>query len=53
MTFHCDCIFYYASDLERSIRFYSEVHGCKFLWRDVVARFDSDGVLWELVPDSP
>lgn len=50
MTFHFDCIFYYVADLERSIRFYTDVLGFKLLSRDAVARFDVDGVLFEIVP---
>jgi catechol 2,3-dioxygenase-like lactoylglutathione lyase family enzyme len=48
--FHFDCVFYYASDLERAISFYSDVLGLTVSSRDVVARFDIDGVLFELVP---
>ena len=50
MKFHFDCIFYYVSDLERSIRFYRDVLGLKLVSRDIVARFDIDGVLFEVVP---
>lgn len=50
MKFHFDCVFYYVSDLERSIRFYRDVLGLKFVSRDIVARFDIDGVLFEVVP---
>ncbi len=50
MTFHFDCIFYYVSDLERGIQFYRDVLGFKCVSRDVVARFDIDGVLFEIVP---
>jgi catechol 2,3-dioxygenase-like lactoylglutathione lyase family enzyme len=49
MEFHFDCIFYHVSDLERSIRFYRDLLGLKFLSQDAVARFDIDGVLFELV----
>ena len=45
-----DCVFYYVSDLRRSIRFYSEVLGLGLTSQDLVARFDVDGVLLELVP---
>jgi len=48
--FHFDCIFYYVSDLERTISFYSDVLGLRLTSKDVVARFDIDGVLFELVP---
>ncbi|MGB7847899.1 MAG: VOC family protein [Candidatus Acidiferrum sp.] len=50
MTLHFDCIFYYVSDLDRSIRFYRGILGFKLISRDTVARFDIDGVLFELVP---
>jgi catechol 2,3-dioxygenase-like lactoylglutathione lyase family enzyme len=36
--------------MERAISFYSEVLGLRVTSRDVVARFDIDGVLFELVP---
>ncbi|MDH3404114.1 MAG: VOC family protein [Acidobacteriota bacterium] len=45
-----DCVFYYVSNLERSIRFYSEVLGLKLVSSGSIARFDLDGVLLELVP---
>jgi catechol 2,3-dioxygenase-like lactoylglutathione lyase family enzyme len=50
MTYHFDCVFYYVSDMERSICFYRDVLGFRFVSRDVVARFDIDGVLFEIVP---
>ncbi len=50
MDIHFDCIFYYVTDLERSIHFYSEVLGLGLTSQDLVARFDVDGVLLELVP---
>jgi catechol 2,3-dioxygenase-like lactoylglutathione lyase family enzyme len=50
VTFHFDCIFYYVSDINRGIRFYRDVLGFKFISRDVVARFNVDGVLFEIVP---
>jgi catechol 2,3-dioxygenase-like lactoylglutathione lyase family enzyme len=49
--FHFDCVFYYVSDLERGISFYSDVLGLRLISKDVIARFDIDGVLFELVPD--
>jgi len=48
--FQFDCVFYYVADMERAIRFYRDVLGFKSISRDVVARFDVDGVLFELVP---
>jgi catechol 2,3-dioxygenase-like lactoylglutathione lyase family enzyme len=53
MTFHFDCVFYYVSDVERSIQFYRDILGLKLVSRDVVARFDIDGVLFEIVPSRP
>jgi len=50
MLYHFDCIFYYVSEMERAIRFYRDVLGFKFVSRDVVARFEIDGILFELVP---
>jgi catechol 2,3-dioxygenase-like lactoylglutathione lyase family enzyme len=52
MTFHFDCVFYYASDMEQSIHFYKDVLGLKLVSQDVVARFDIDGVLFEIVPSA-
>ncbi len=48
--FHFDCVFYYVSDMERAVFFYSDVLGLRLTSRDGVARFDIDGVLFELVP---
>jgi catechol 2,3-dioxygenase-like lactoylglutathione lyase family enzyme len=45
-----DAVFYYVHDLERSIAFYRETLGLPLVSRDFVARFDVDGVLFELVP---
>ena len=50
MKLKFDCIFYYVSDVDRSIRFYSDVLGFKLSSRDFVARFYVDGVLFEVVP---
>ena len=36
--------------MEKAISFYSDVLGFRLTSRDVVARFDIDGVLFELVP---
>jgi len=52
MTFHFDCIFYYVSDLDLAIHFYRDILGFNLISRDIVARFDLDGVLFELVPSS-
>lgn len=45
-----DAVFYYVRDLDRSIAFYREKLGLPLVSRDFVARFDIDGVLFELVP---
>jgi catechol 2,3-dioxygenase-like lactoylglutathione lyase family enzyme len=50
VKFTFDCVFYYVSDMERSMRFYRDVIGFRFVSRDDVARFDVGGVLFELVP---
>jgi len=50
MRFQFDCIFYYVSDLELAIHFYRDILGFQLISRDVVARFDLDGVLFEIVP---
>ena len=48
--FHFDCVFHYVSHMDQAIRFYRDVLGFKLISRDVVARFDIDGILFELVP---
>ena len=48
--FSFDCVFHYVTDMERAISFYTDVLGLKLTTRDAVARFDIDGVLFELVP---
>jgi catechol 2,3-dioxygenase-like lactoylglutathione lyase family enzyme len=45
-----DAIFYYVSNLERAIHFYTDILGFRLSSHDAVARFDLDGVLFELVP---
>jgi catechol 2,3-dioxygenase-like lactoylglutathione lyase family enzyme len=45
-----DCVFYYVSDMDRAVDFYSNVLGLALQSRDVVARYSIDGVLFELVP---
>jgi catechol 2,3-dioxygenase-like lactoylglutathione lyase family enzyme len=50
MDLHFDCVFYYVRDLDAAVDFYTDVLGLSLLSRDVVARFDIDGVLFELVP---
>ncbi|MGA3175861.1 MAG: VOC family protein [Candidatus Acidiferrum sp.] len=48
--FHFDCVFHYVSHMDLAIRFYRDVLGFKLISRDVVARFEIDEVLFELVP---
>jgi len=48
-----DCVFYYVSNLEASIVFYRDTLGLPLASHDFVARFDLDGVLFELVPAPP
>jgi catechol 2,3-dioxygenase-like lactoylglutathione lyase family enzyme len=50
MEFHFDCVYCYVSDIEAAVRFYRDVLGFKIVSSDVVARFDIDGVLFEIVP---
>ena len=50
MEFAFDAVFYYVSDVDRSIAFYRDVLGMRLCSRDVVARFDVSGVLFEVVP---
>ena len=52
IRFRLDCVFYYVGDLDRAIEFYSTVLGFPLSSRDAVARFDVDGLLFELVPAS-
>ncbi len=52
ITFRFDCVFYYVSDLDRAIEFYTTALGFRLSSRDAVARFHVDGVLFELVPAS-
>jgi catechol 2,3-dioxygenase-like lactoylglutathione lyase family enzyme len=50
MKYKLDAIFYYVSDLDRSIQFYTDVLGFELRSRDFVARFYLGDVLFELVP---
>lgn len=50
MGLRFDCVFYYVRDLDEAVRFYRDVLGLPVASIDVVARFDIDGVLLELVP---
>jgi len=52
LKFKFDAVFYYVNDLEKSIAFYQEKLGFPLVSRDYVARFNVNGVLFELVPHS-
>jgi len=47
-----DAVYYHVNDMEKAIAFYRDVLGFPLKSRDYVARFDVDGVLFELVPNS-
>ncbi len=51
IKFKFDAVYYHVSDMERSIAFYRDILGFRPISRDYVARFDVDGVLFELVPN--
>ena len=46
-----DAVYYHVSDMDKSIAFYRDVLGLPLISRDYVARFNIDGVLFELVPN--
>jgi len=48
--FSFDAIYYHVKDMDRAIGFYRHVLGFPLKSRDYVARFEVDGVLFELVP---
>ena len=48
-----DAIFYYVTDMDAAIVFYRNTLGLPLVSHDYVARFDIDGVLFELVPMPP
>ncbi len=48
-----DAVFYYVTDVEEAIAFYRDTLGLPMVSHDYVARFDLDGVLFELVPVPP
>jgi catechol 2,3-dioxygenase-like lactoylglutathione lyase family enzyme len=50
--FRFDCVFYYVSDLDRAIAFFTSALGFQLSSRDAVARFLVSGVRVELVPTS-
>jgi catechol 2,3-dioxygenase-like lactoylglutathione lyase family enzyme len=47
-----DCIFHYVADVDAAVPFYRDVLELELVSQDVVARFDIDGVRFELVRDS-
>lgn len=51
--FSFDAVYYHVKDMEKAIEFYCETLGFPLKSRDYVARFDVDGVLFELVPAHP
>ncbi len=53
LKFAFDAVYYQVTDMEKSIPFYRDVLGFHLTSRDYVARFDLDGVLFELVPNPP
>ena len=48
--FSFDAIYYHVKDMDNAVAFYRDILGLKLKSRDYVARFDVDGVLFELVP---
>ena len=48
--FSFDAIYYHVKSMDKAIAFYRDVLGFPLMSRDYVARFDADGVLFELVP---
>ncbi|MFZ1134332.1 MAG: VOC family protein [Candidatus Korobacteraceae bacterium] len=50
VKFSFDAIYYHVRNMETAIAFYRDVLGFPLKSRDYVARFEVDGVLFELVP---
>jgi predicted enzyme related to lactoylglutathione lyase len=48
--FSFDAVYYHVRTMEAAITFYRDVLGFPLKSRDYVARFEVDGVLFELVP---
>jgi predicted enzyme related to lactoylglutathione lyase len=48
--FSFDAIYYHVKNMDKAIAFYRDVLGFPIKSRDYVARFEVDGVLFELVP---
>jgi len=53
LKFNFDAVYYHVSDMDKAIAFYRDTLGFRLTSRDYVARFDVDGVLFELVPTAP
>lgn len=49
--FAFDAVYYHVTNVEKSIAFYRDILGFRLTSQDYVARFDLDGVLFELVPN--
>jgi len=52
MKFKFDAVFYYVSDLDRSVQFYRDVLGFNLHSQDFVGRFYMHDLLFEIVPTS-
>ncbi len=48
--FSFDAVYYHVRNMDQEINFYRDVLGFPLKSRDYVARFEVDGVLFELVP---
>lgn len=48
--FSFDAVYYHVRNMDKAIAFYRDVLGFPLKSRDYVARFEFDGVLFELVP---
>lgn len=48
--FSFDALYYHVRNMDKAITFYRDVLGFPLKSRDYVARFEVDGVLFELVP---
>jgi predicted enzyme related to lactoylglutathione lyase len=48
--FSFDAVYYHVRNMDKAIAFYRDVLGFPLKSRDYVARFEVDGVLFELVP---
>ena len=53
LKFTFDAVYYHVTDMDRAIAFYRDTLGFTLTSRDYVARFEIDGVLFELVPNYP